>query len=153
MSADQPRVLVVEDEPAQREVLAYNLEAEGFAVSRAENGEEALVLVEEVAPDAIVLDWMMPNMSGPELMRRLRKNTVMKDIPIIMLTARGELMDKVVGLELGADDYLTKPFEPRLLLAPQLENTCLCRHTACRKGGAILKTAGVRVPRNSGSGF
>ena len=91
MSADQPRVLVVEDEPAQREVLAYNLEAEGFAVSRAENGEEALVLVDEVAPDVIVLDWMMPNLSGIEVCRRLKIKTETRSIPVIMLSARSSI--------------------------------------------------------------
>ena len=117
MPVSQPRVLVVEDEPAQQEVLSYNLEAQGFAVSRAENGEEALILVDETAPDIIVLDWMMPNMSGPELIRRLRKNSVTKDIPIIMLTAKITEDDKVTGLNAGADDYIVKPFSPRELVA------------------------------------
>ena len=110
MSADQPTVLVVEDEPAQREVLAYNLDAEGFRVTCAVNGEEALLLVEEAPPDIIVLDWMMPNLSGIEVCRRLktRKNT--RSIPIIMLSARSEEVDKVRGLETGADDYVVKPY-------------------------------------------
>src|SRR5210317_1825814 len=99
MSVDQPRVLVVEDEPAQREVLAYNLEAEGFAVSRAENGEEALILVDEQVPDVIVLDWMMPNLSGIEVCRRLKIRNETRAIPIIMLSARSEEVDRVRGLE------------------------------------------------------
>ena len=117
MSVDQPRVLVVEDEPAQREVLAYNLEAEGFAVSRAENGEEALVLVDEVAPDVIVLDWMMPNLSGIEVCRRLKIKSETRSIPIIMLSARSEEVDRVRGLETGADDYVIKPYSVIELMA------------------------------------
>jgi two-component system phosphate regulon response regulator PhoB len=117
MSADQPRVLVVEDEPAQREVLAYNLEAEGFAVSRAENGEEALILVEETSPDVIVLDWMMPNLSGIEVCRRLKIKSETRGIPIIMLSARSEEVDRVRGLETGADDYVIKPYSVIELMA------------------------------------
>ena len=117
MPADQPRVLVVEDEPAQREVLAYNLEAEGFAVSRAENGEEALVLVEETAPDVIVLDWMMPNLSGIEICRRIKIKPETRSIPVIMLSARAEEVDKVRGLETGADDYVVKPYSVIELMA------------------------------------
>ena len=117
MSADQPRVLVVEDEPAQREVIAYNLEAEGFAVSRAENGEEALMLVEEVAPDVIVLDWMMPTLSGIEVCRRLKIRSETRAIPVIMLSARSEEVDRVRGLETGADDYVIKPYSVIELMA------------------------------------
>lgn len=117
MSVDQPRVLVVEDEPAQREVLAYNLEAEGFAVSRAENGEEALVLVDEIAPDVIVLDWMMPHLSGIEVCRRLKIKSETRAIPIIMLSARSEEVDRVRGLETGADDYVIKPYSVIELMA------------------------------------
>ena len=117
MAAGQPRVLVVEDEPAQREVLAYNLEAEGFAVSRAENGEEALLLVDEDTPDIIVLDWMMPNLSGIEVCRRLKIRPETRAIPIIMLSARTEEVDKVRGLETGADDYVVKPYSVIELMA------------------------------------
>ena len=117
MSVDQPRVLVVEDEPAQREVLAYNLEAEGFAVSRAQDGEEALMLVEETAPDVIVLDWMMPNLSGIEVCRRLKVKPDTRGIPIIMLSARSEEVDRVRGLETGADDYVIKPYSVIELMA------------------------------------
>ena len=117
MSIDQPRVLVVEDEPAQREVLAYNLEAEGFVVSRAQNGEEALMLVDEDMPDIIVLDWMMPNLSGIEVCRRLKIRSETRSIPIIMLSARSEEVDKVRGLETGADDYVVKPYSVIELMA------------------------------------
>ncbi len=117
MAVDQPRVLVVEDEPAQREVLAYNLEAEGFAVSRAQNGEEALMLIAEDAPDIIVLDWMMPNLSGIEICRRLKIKPETRSIPVIMLSARSEEVDKVRGLETGADDYVVKPYSVLELMA------------------------------------
>ncbi|MBT9383799.1 phosphate regulon transcriptional regulator PhoB [Pseudooceanicola sp. CBS1P-1] len=113
----QPTVLVVEDEPAQREVLAYNLEAEGFKVSRAENGEEAILLVDEVAPDIIVLDWMLPNLSGIEVCRQLKMRTETRGVPIIMLSARSEDVDRVRGLETGADDYVVKPYSVIELMA------------------------------------
>ena len=117
MSADQPTVLVVEDEPAQREVLAYNLEAEGFAVSRAETGDEALLLVAEDTPDIIVLDWMLPGVSGIEICRRLKSNSQTRGVPIIMLSARSEEVDRVRGLETGADDYVVKPYSVVELMA------------------------------------
>lgn len=117
MSAARPRILVVEDEPAQHEVLAYNLEAEGFAVSWAANGEDALLLVEEMAPDVIVLDWMMPKLSGLEVCRRLKMRTGTRDIPVIMLSARSEEVDRVRGLETGADDYVIKPYSVVELMA------------------------------------
>jgi two-component system phosphate regulon response regulator PhoB len=108
--ADQPCVLVVEDEPAQREVMSYNFEAEGFRVAQASNGEEALMLVEESAPDIIVLDWMLPNVSGIEVCRRLKMRPETRGVPIIMLSARSEEVDRVRGLETGADDYMIKPY-------------------------------------------
>ena len=117
MSADQPTVLVVDDEHAQREVLAYNLEAEGFRVARAENGEEAMIVVDETMPDIIVLDWMMPNLSGIEVCRRLKSRPETRNIPIIMLSARAEEVDKVRGLETGADDYVIKPYSVIELMA------------------------------------
>ena len=113
----QPTVLLVEDEPAQREVLAYNLEAEGFVVQRATNGEEALMLVAENPPDLILLDWMMPHVSGLEVCRRLKMRPETRAIPIIMLSARSEEVDKVRGLETGADDYVIKPYSIIELMA------------------------------------
>jgi len=108
---DQPPVvLLVEDEPAQREVLAYNLEAEGFDVIQASNGEEAMLLVKEENPDIIILDWMMPLLSGIEVCRRLKMSPETKAIPIIMLSARSEEVDRIRGLETGADDYVIKPY-------------------------------------------
>ena len=110
VSNTQPIILVVEDEPAQREVLSYNFAAEGFSVTTAENGEEALLLVGEVQPDIIVLDWMLPSVSGIEVCRRLKSRTETRAIPVIMLSARSEEVDRVRGLETGADDYVIKPY-------------------------------------------
>jgi two-component system phosphate regulon response regulator PhoB len=112
-----PRVLVVEDEPAQREILAYNLAAEGFEVFQAEDGEEALLLVAEEAPDLILLDWMLPNVSGIEICRRLKSRPETRSVPIIMLSARSEEVDLVRGLETGADDYMVKPYSVVELVA------------------------------------
>lgn len=113
----QPSVLLVEDEPAQREVLGYNLEAEGFRVIQAENGEEALLLVAEDQPDLIVLDWMLPSVSGIEVCRQLKSRAETRSIPIIMLSARSEEVDRVRGLETGADDYVVKPYSVVELMA------------------------------------
>lgn len=113
----EPVVLLVEDEPAQREVLAYNLEAEGFRVFQAGNGEEALILVDEVSPDVIVLDWMMPNLSGIEVCRQLKTRSETRSLPVIMLSARSEEVDRVRGLETGADDYVVKPYSVVELMA------------------------------------
>ncbi|MDF1872685.1 phosphate regulon transcriptional regulator PhoB [Vannielia sp.] len=113
----QPLVLIVEDEPAQREVLTYNLEAEGFAIVSADNGDDALLLVEEEQPDLIVLDWMLPSLSGIEVCRRLKLRAKTSAIPIIMLSARAEEVDRVRGLETGADDYVIKPYSVIELMA------------------------------------
>lgn len=115
--AGEPLVLVVEDEPAQREVLAYNIRAEGYQVVSAEAGDEALVIVRETPPDVIVLDWMLPNVSGIEVCRQLKMGAQTARIPIIMLSARSEEVDKIRGLETGADDYITKPYSVAELLA------------------------------------
>ncbi len=117
MGAGRPRVLIVEDEAAQREVLAYNLESEGFVVSRAATGDEALLLVAENPPDLILLDWMLPGVSGIEICRRLKMRTDTRAIPVIMLSANGEDVDKVRGLETGADDYMAKPYSVIELMA------------------------------------
>ena len=117
MGQSQPCVLVVEDEGAQREVLKYNLEAEGFDVVMAENGDEALLLVAEEDPDLIVLDWMLPNVSGIEICRRIKADPATRPIPIVMLSARGDEVDRVRGLETGADDYVVKPYSVVELMA------------------------------------
>lgn len=113
----QPVVLLVEDEPAQREVLAYNLESEGFRVVQAGNGEDALMMVDEDTPDIIILDWMMPELSGIEVCRRLKIRPETRSIPIIMLSARAEEVDRIRGLETGADDYVIKPYSVLELMA------------------------------------
>jgi two-component system phosphate regulon response regulator PhoB len=113
----QPLVLLVEDEPAQREVLAYNLTGEGYAVTTADNGEDALLLVAEEMPDIILLDWMLPRLSGIEVCRRLKQQATTKAIPIIMLSARGEESERIRGLETGADDYVVKPYSVAELMA------------------------------------
>ncbi len=113
----KPLVLVVEDETALVTLLRYNLEREGFRVAEAHDGEEALMLCAEERPDIILLDWMLPHLSGIEVCRRLRRNADTRDIPIIILTARGEETDKVRGLDSGADDYVTKPFSPAELIS------------------------------------
>jgi two-component system, OmpR family, phosphate regulon response regulator PhoB len=113
----RPSVLVVEDEPALSTLLRYNLEKEGFSVSEAHDGEEALLQLKEAKPDAVLLDWMLPRISGLELCRQIRRAPAWRDLPVIILTARGEEMDRVRGLDSGADDYVVKPFSPNELVA------------------------------------
>ncbi|SHI31523.1 phosphate regulon transcriptional regulator PhoB [Wenxinia saemankumensis] len=117
MAGPQPHILVVEDEPSQREVLTYNLGAEGFRITAAETGDEALLAVAEDVPDVIVLDWMLPELSGIEVCRRLKARAETRDVPIIMLSARSEEVDRVRGLETGADDYVVKPYSLGELMA------------------------------------
>jgi len=105
-----PHILVVEDEDALSTLLQYNLDKEGYEVAVAADGEEALTLVSERLPDIIVLDWMLPKVSGIEVCRRLRQRPESRNVPIIMLTARGEESDRIRGLDTGADDYIVKPF-------------------------------------------
>lgn len=117
MSADKPCVLLVEDEPAQREILRYNLTSEGYDVTMAENGDDALILVDEVMPDLILLDWMLPGASGIEICRQIKTRKETRAIPVIMLSARSEEVDRVRGLETGADDYVVKPYSVSELMA------------------------------------
>ncbi|HUO97819.1 MAG TPA: phosphate regulon transcriptional regulator PhoB [Rhizomicrobium sp.] len=113
----KPSVLVAEDEGALVTLLRYNLEREGYRVLEAMDGEEALLVAEEERPDLVLLDWMLPQLSGIEVCRRLRAKQETRNVPIIMLTARGEETDRIRGLDTGADDYLTKPFSMMELLA------------------------------------
>jgi len=113
----RPAVLVVEDETALLTLLRYNLEKEGFTVSAAHDGEEALLQLKEAKPDAVLLDWMLPRVSGIEVCRQIRRTPAWRDLPVIMLTARGEEGDRVRGLDSGADDYVVKPFSPNELIA------------------------------------
>ncbi len=117
MTAEKPCVLLVEDEPAQREILRYNLASEGYEVTMAENGDDALLLADEVRPDLVLLDWMLPGVSGIEILRRMKTRRQTTDIPIIMLSARSEDVDRVRGLETGADDYMVKPYSVSELMA------------------------------------
>jgi two-component system phosphate regulon response regulator PhoB len=112
-----PLILVVEDEAALVTLLRYNLEREGFRVAEARDGEEALLMAREQKPDLVILDWMLPLLSGLEVCRQLRRGPETRNVPIIMLTARGEEGDKLRGLDSGADDYVTKPFSPSELIA------------------------------------
>ena len=128
-------ILVVEDEPAIQELISAALQHAGHRVMRAYSAEEAIPLVNGTLPDVVLLDWMLPGMSGIQFARRLRGEDRTRELPIIMLTARGEEQDKVAGLDAGADDYLTKPFSPRELVArikavlrrraPQMTEDCV----------------------------
>lgn len=113
----KPLILVVEDEVSLTTLLRYNLESDGYRVIEASDGEEAMMMVDEQSPDLIVLDWMLPQVSGIELCRRLRGKPETRNVPVIMLTARGEEADRIRGLDMGADDYITKPFSMSELLA------------------------------------
>ena len=113
----KPKILVVEDDANLVELIRYNLEQEDFAVVSTEDGEEALVLADEEKPDLVLLDWMIVNLSGIEVCRRMRREPATANLPIIMLTARTEEADRIRGLEIGADDYITKPFSLRELVA------------------------------------
>jgi two-component system, OmpR family, phosphate regulon response regulator PhoB len=113
----KPLVLIVEDEAPLVTMLRYNLEREGFAVDEAVDGEEALLRIAERRPDAVLLDWMLPLVSGLEVCRRLRRTPATRTLPVIMLTAKGEEGDRIRGLDSGADDYVVKPFSPSELVA------------------------------------
>ncbi len=114
---NQAKMLLVEDDAALAELLVYHFSRENFNVRQTPDGEEALMLAQETPPDVIILDWMLETLSGIEVCRRLRRMPETANVPIIMLTARGEEEDRVRGLETGADDYVTKPFSPRELVA------------------------------------
>lgn len=111
------RILIADDEPNQLELLSFNLEQAGWQVSQAMDGQQALQMAQDEAPDLVILDWMMPCLSGMEVCRKLRAGDKTKGLPVIMLSARGEEGDRTLGLDNGADDYLTKPFSPRELIA------------------------------------
>jgi len=146
MSGILPRVLAVEDEDAIRELLEITLEAAGFKVDGAADAEDALRLLRAELPDAVLIDWMLPGMSGFALAQKLRGEARTRGLPIIMLTARGEEADRVAGLEAGADDYITKPFSPRELVA---RVRAVLRRRAPEHAGDVLESAGVRLDPNS----
>jgi two-component system phosphate regulon response regulator PhoB len=135
-------ILLVEDEPGIQEVLKFNLGRQGHHVTVAASGEEALGLLKGVLPDLILLDWMLPGISGIELARRVRADARLKAVPIIMLTARSEERDKVLGLDTGADDYLTKPFSPAELNA---RIKAVLRRRAPQMTEDVVDIAGLRL--------
>jgi len=143
---DSPKILIVEDEPSQMEVLDYNLVAEGFTILKAMDGDEAILLAEENAPDLVLLDWMLPSVSGIEVCRRLRKISETKSVPIIMLTARSEEDDRVRGLNIGADDYVVKPYAMKELVA---RINALLRRTSPGKVGEVLQYGDIRLDAES----
>ncbi|MDP3738945.1 MAG: phosphate regulon transcriptional regulator PhoB [Hyphomonadaceae bacterium] len=116
-TATKPYALIVEDEAALVELIRYNLEKEGYEIEVAMDGEEAILLIEERQPDIVILDWMLPKLAGIEVCRRLRSRAATRNLPVIMLTARTEEADRVRGLDIGADDYMTKPFSMSELVA------------------------------------
>jgi len=135
-------ILIVEDEPAIQELIAYNLEQAGHVALRAGTAEDALQMVREALPDMVLLDWMLPGASGIELARRLRADRRTRTVPIIMLTARSDERDKLAGLEIGADDYLTKPFSPRELNA---RIKAVLRRRAPQSTDDAVDIAGLRL--------
>jgi two-component system phosphate regulon response regulator PhoB len=135
-------ILVVEDEPAIRELVVLNLQQSGHRSVVADSAEQALALVRESLPDMILLDWMLPGMSGVEFARRLKADSRTRDVPIIMLTARGDEQDKITGLETGADDYITKPFSPREMNA---RIKAVLRRRAPQMAGDSVEVTGLRL--------
>jgi two-component system phosphate regulon response regulator PhoB len=117
MSKPQVKILIIEDEPNQADLIQFNLEQDGYEVYKAKDGEEGLTTAHEILPDLILLDWMIPKMSGPDVCRKIRKSQDIKETPIIMISAKSEEQDKVFGLDLGVDDYISKPYSIKELLA------------------------------------
>jgi two-component system phosphate regulon response regulator PhoB len=146
-------ILIVEDEPAILELVAINLEHAGYDTLRAKNAEEAAEMLTRVLPDLVLLDWMLPGQSGLSLARRLRADSRTRELPIIFLTARAEELDKVAGLEVGADDYITKPFSTKELVA---RIRALLRRRKPHYGQVPVEIAGLRIEpaahRVSGNG-
>ena len=138
------KVLIVEDEQPLAEMLAYNLEAEGFVVFRAESAEEAEMLVAEEQPDLVILDWMLPQVSGIELCRRFRSRPDTRSMPVLMLTARGEESDRIRGLSTGADDYVVKPFSLPELLA---RVNAILRRAAPERVADVLQFKDIELDR------
>lgn len=146
-------VLIVEDDPSLVELLSYNLQSAGFDTIVESEGEGAIAAIEERAPDIVVLDWMIPNLSGIDVCRRVRAMPENHDVPIIMLTARSEETDKVLGLGAGADDYMVKPFSPKELIA---RIHAILRRSRPETGqerleyaGIVMDTVAHRVTRDS----
>src|SRR3977135_3811011 len=149
----EPTVLVVEDESALSTLLRYNLEREGYRVFEAKDGEEALLLADEATPDLVLLDWMLPQLSGIEVCRRLRGRGHLRNVPIVMLTARGEEPDRIRGLDTGADDYIVKPLCSNELVAAVRAVTPRVRpslvENVVRVGEITIDRSSPRVKRAS----
>lgn len=140
------KVLIVEDEEPLALLLRYNLEAEGFSVTLVDNGEDAEIAIAEERPDVIILDWMLPGVSGLELCRRMRLARTGRDVPIIMLTARGEEQDRVRGLAVGADDYVVKPFSVPELMA---RVRAILRRAQPNRLQDVLTVSGITLDREA----
>lgn len=138
------KVLIVEDEAPLAEMLRYNFESEGFRVAHADNGEEAEILVAEERPDLVILDWMLPGVSGIEICRRLRARMDTRSVPILMLTARGEEGDRIRGLATGADDYVVKPFSLPELMA---RVKAILRRAAPDRLADVLRVSDIELDR------
>ena len=142
MTKGSPQILVVEDEPSQMEVLTYNLEVEGYEVLKATNDEEASLLLDENQVDLVLLDWMLPGTSGLEICRQIRKSKRTSHIPVILLTARGEEEDKIRGLDIGANDYVVKPYSIKELIARIRANL---RSSGISKSAEILSHQAITM--------
>ncbi len=145
-AAAAARILVVEDEAALSLLLTYNLEAEGFAVERVERGDEAELRLAESPPDLVILDWMLPGVSGLEICRRMRAREATRTLPVIMLTARGDESERVRGLTIGADDYIVKPFSVPELMA---RVRALLRRSRPDRVAAILVAGDLALDREN----
>jgi len=148
MESTPKRILLVEDEAAIRQMLAFNLKRAGFEVDEAEDCSTARQRIADVRPDLVLMDWMLPDSSGLELTRALRRDEANRDLPIIMLTAKAQEREKVIGLEGGADDYMTKPFSSRELIArinALLRRSVACEDSPLQAGGLSLDPVSHRV--------
>jgi len=139
------KLLIIEDEPDLRELLSFTLSREGYDVMEAETAETALQMLDSKLPDLAIVDWMLPGMDGIELVKRLRRDDVTEDLPIIMLTARGEEPDKLKSFDVGIDDYITKPFSPRELLA---RIKALLKRSGTPEN-KVLESNGIQLDLNS----
>ena len=148
-SAGTPRVLVVEDEPDIAALIAYQLTREGFRVETAGTGTDALQAVARDIPDLVVLDRMLPGLSGDDVLRRLKEEAATSSIPVLVLTAKREQEDRIRGLELGADDYLTKPFSPRELVLRVQAILRRVQEAGMTAGGRVLKAGPIRMDLGS----
>ena len=152
LAGHHKRVLVVEDDRSIAELVKFHFTRAGYTVTSTASGEDALILIDEIKPALVVLDWMIEDLSGIEVCRRLRRRKATVNIPIMMLTARGEEDDRLRGLEVGADDYVTKPFSPRELVARAATVLCRARPAFAAEilecGSVELDVAGYRVRRD-----